>query len=420
MSNRLEVISNNLEALNQIHAEIDALENKPTLSFKEEQRRVSLLSKAATLRSGVSALELNRATLYQMRKELGMTQGDMWAHRIKDERTVAEYHAMLADAREFQRSIARKEIRANEAGTQTLTYTEGPAGGYFVPFGYDTRQDVLMSKFALDQIVDPAFCTEFPTGNGNPMSTPVVDDIVETGTSPVTFTVGAARVVAENTADTEQDIKTNAVPWSETPTWRSGVLLITWEMFHDAQYGVEGVAGLIEAVVARRNAIGLGQAMITGQNVSGGLTSNLPAGQVSTSAASALAIDNFIDLYGSLAAPYRMNAAWFMHSNTQIALYKLLQTTGRSATELPTQFMGRPIAVCNSMNAQGAGVPNVVVLADVNYLQKRKAGTPNLQKYVERYAEYGVVGFQGFYRADFNTALWGSQVPPVVALSQHS
>jgi HK97 family phage major capsid protein len=432
------VINNTLEGFAYVYAELDKLDKKATLTPQEERQRVTLLSKAAAMRTGMTLHEINGAHTAALSRELGISENEVWSHRVRDPQAVADWRAILApvfenenvvkaalmrssNSREAGQELKRlqAEVRANAAGTQSITYTDGAQGGFAVPFGFDTRQDVLMSKYNMDAIVMPPFCTEFETGRGNPMSTPEVNDVTTTGSSPVVFTNGASSIVNENTVDDGQDIQTDSIQWRECPTWRSGIIQVSLEMFTDAQYGVEGVAGLIEAVVAKRHAIGLGAAMITGAGLSAGLTGSLVPSLVSISAANALALNDFINLYNALPVLYRQNAVWYMHSNTQIALYKLLQTSGRSATELPTSFMGRPIAVCNSMNATGAGAPYVVVLADPNYLQKRKAGT-SLLPYFERYADSGSVGFQGLMRADFNVSLWDSPYPPVAALSQHS
>ncbi len=420
MSNA-KVTNTRLEALQSTIAECEQLTTLPKMSEQQRQRFTWLLAKQAMLRDGVQESEINAATIYRLNKEMGITEQQMFQHRVKDPQAVADWHGLLLRDRQFANRVKRGEIRANLAGAQSLTASEGSAGGYFVPYGYDDRQNVLMAKYAVDDIVLPPYCTQFETGSGNPMATPMVNDFVTTGSSPIVFSNGAATIVNENTLGTPQDIITDAVQWASTPNWRSGRLVISWELFEDARFGLAQVAGLVEAVVAKRMSAGQGPAFITGAGLSGGLLPTLPAGTKVTSNSSTLALADFISVYKKLPAAYRRGAAWFMHSDTHVTLYELLNTSSRPATELPRMFMNCPIAVCNSMNAAGAGVPNVAVLAHPDYLQKRVADS-HIQRYVEApgLAENGAVGFEGFQRCDFNVALFDAQFPPCASLQQHS
>lgn len=414
----IRVTSIALNELTETIQELETLTSKQNFTKQDEHRHAFLLAKVSLLKQGVSGRDIAEARMDSLRAELGIPKYQMRKLRITNPIAVAEWRSMVEDAKEFQRMVARGEVRANEAGTQSITAPSGSVGGFLVPFGYDDRQDVLMSKYNLDAIVMPPYCAEFDTGKGNPMTTPVVDDFALVG-SPASVNMSGS--VPESTQGTEQDMVVGRVAWPEVPTWRTGRLAVSWELFQDAQYGIESVAGLIEAVFAKRHAIGLGRAMITGAGVTSGLINNLPSGTTITSAASTLALPDFTGLYAELPVWYRKNAVWFMHDNTRLALYNLLQTSGRVATELPTQFMGLPIGVCNSMTPQAAGAKSVVVIADVTYLQKRKAGT-YVQRYLEAvgHAEAGMIGFQGFMRADFSPALLTSPLPPIASLNQHA
>ena len=79
----------------------------------------------------------------------------MFEHRVKDPQAVADWHGLLLRDRQFANRVKRGEIRANLAGAQSLTASEGSAGGYFVPYGYDDRQNVLMAKYALTTLYCP-------------------------------------------------------------------------------------------------------------------------------------------------------------------------------------------------------------------------------------------------------------------------
>lgn len=393
-----------------IISELQALDNKATLSGQEERHRVTLLAKASMLKQGISGDEARHATVSRLRKELGLPEPWIPEYaKVKNPRAV----------REWKNFLAKGEMRdTNLAGSQTISYTEGGSGGYLIPYGFDERQDVLMSQYSYDAIVRPEFCAEFETATGNPMSTPIVDDFTPSG-SPVVYTVGASVILSEATQETQRSIKSAVVNWQDAPKFSSGVVVVPRELFDDAQYGIENAASLVEAVIARRHSIGLGRAMISGAGLTGGLTLNLPAGTKITSASSTLALTDWTSLYSTLPVWYRQGAVWYMHDNTRLALYNLLQTSGRTAVELPTQFMGLPIAICNDMNATAAGAANIVVLANPRYLMKRKAGS-YIQMLTQRYADSGSIGFLGIMRADFATALYGSASAPVASMSQHA
>ena len=183
-----------------------------------------------------------------------------------------------------------------------------------------------MSQCALDQIVMPPFCTEFPTPTGNPMKTPVVDDF-STSNSPAS--IGKSYILSENTLDTDIPINTSQVPWGETPKFSSGSINITTELMDDAQYGIEnaGTGSCRSGDCPPCHAIGLGQAMITGLARIGGLTANLPSSTAITSASSTLALADLSACMPNFRFGIADRGVWYMHDNTRLALHKLLESS---------------------------------------------------------------------------------------------
>ncbi len=73
------------------------------------------------------------------------------------------------------------EFRDNLGGGACLTYGSGAEGGAFVPFGY--HSELVQSLTQYDEILDPAFSSQFDSETGQPMASAQVDDNVAVASS---------------------------------------------------------------------------------------------------------------------------------------------------------------------------------------------------------------------------------------------
>jgi HK97 family phage major capsid protein len=144
---------------------------------------------------------------------------------------------------------------------------------------------------------------------------------------------------------------------------------------------------------------------------------------VITSATSTLSLADFEATYAAISPAYVKGTVWFMHDTTRSVVTKLLEAANRPMIGPTYQLLNRPIAVCNSMNAPSAGVAAVAVLANKDYIYQRyipKASA--IRRYINTpgYAEFGIMGVEGYTRADQRLLLFNSAIPPVASLNQHA
>ena len=75
------------------------------------------------------------------------------------------------------------------------------------------------------------------------------------------------------------------------------------------------------------------------------------------------------------------------------------------------------------MNTPSAGVTAVAVLANKDYIYQRFVPKATaIRRYVQTpgYVEYGIMGVEGYTRADQRLLLFTSAIPPVASLNVHS
>jgi HK97 family phage major capsid protein len=413
-NHRISIISNQLEGLEQVYEELDVLRS---IMHPTEQQRHSiqvLLSKASLLRQGVTPHEIAQAQLAKMKRELNMREDDNIDDlRIQNPVAVAEWMSILKGGDFRDRGEYRDvDSGGNAAGQQSISFTDGSAGGYLVKQEYDRR--LFQSLAQYDEILDAGNCNPIQTLTGAPMTTPAVDD---TSGSPATMQ--QAYIVGENTLINEESVVASKVSWQSTPKFASGIIRTSRELFKDA---FEPVAAILEQVFAQRFALALGFYAVQG-NGNGqpqGLIPSLPASTVVTSATSTLALTDFEAVYAELPQIYRKAAKWYMNDNVRNVVTKLLETAGRPMIGPAESLLGKPIVICNSMPTAGAGTASVAVLAHPGYLLQRRVAGSYIACYKERYMDYGEFGFQSFVRFDSQPMLFGSVFPPVASLNQHS
>src|SRR5882724_10767509 len=135
-------------SFNALHQSLVEAENLSSLEHPTSQQRTRisvLLAKISALKSGVTPGEARAWELDELRKAAGLS-------RLPD----APRTALDADIAEEWRKFALtgecrathiphdRELRANEAGTQSITSTQFAAGGAFIPLGFSDRAYEVM------------------------------------------------------------------------------------------------------------------------------------------------------------------------------------------------------------------------------------------------------------------------------------
>jgi len=161
----LSLTHNTIEELTRTMEELENLTSKPALTSRDEKRHSFLLAKVSLLKAGISPRELDRFERDRLLAAAGLPRLPEPARTRLDVEIEAEWRKFAKG--EEVRLTSRppdREIRANLAGQQSITATQGQAGGYFVPPGMHSRAFETMQQY--DQIFDDAFSNIVETDTG--------------------------------------------------------------------------------------------------------------------------------------------------------------------------------------------------------------------------------------------------------------
>jgi len=423
-----QVSSRTLDELQVCFSEAEKLSSVSSPNAQQRNRLTFLMSKIAMLKSGISPSELRNWEADRLLAEAGLPR-DAAPARVGTllPEIESEWREFVkgGEVRE-SRVPPDREIRANEAGTQSISYTAGASGGYWVAPQMHDRMLATMAQY--DQVFDPEFCNRIETPKGGVLVVPVVDDIHNESV-----------LVSEGTGSTEADIYNLGNVELNAPTFRSGLVAVSLELLQDSSQFPIGA--ILEKIFAIRHARGVGKLLVTGSGsagqptglltgalltgnivVAGGSATNTGGAETGATSVGTVDIKN---LYAKLDPAYRTNAVFYMNDSTLQYLDGLLDKYGRPIVRftegIPT-ILNRRVAICPSMPSMAA-TGNSIVLADPDYFVVRTVPSAS---YVRRFTEslnlitYGLFGFESFARFDSNLAAPNSSYPPAAVLQQHS
>ena len=138
-----------------------------------------------------------------------------------------------------------------------------------------------------------------------------------------------------------------------------------------------------------------------------GLLNETGGAQIGVTAASATAItaDEVIDLFYSLAAPYRKNAIWILNDATVKAIRKLKDSSGQYLWQPALKdgefdtILGKRYFTSAYMPTMTAGA-KTILFGDLSYYWIGDRQGITFQRLNERFADYGQVGFLASKRLD--------------------
>jgi len=315
----------------------------------------------------------------------------------KVEKTDAEQHAdamrsfirfgkegMSAEQRKVLERNRVGEDRAQSVGTNT-------AGGYLVPFIF--QEELIKSLKAWGPMLDPGVTRMLRTATGAAITFPTMND---------TANVGA--LIAENTQVSTSEIAfgTKTI---DAYKYTSGVTLVSDELLQDAVIDVEAI---IRDAMAER----IGR--IANTHLTTGDGSSKPNGIVTAATAVnaaddiTITFDDLIELEHSVDPAYRSDpsCAWMFNDTTLKILRKLKDLEGNYIWQpadvkagVGAQILGYQYAVNQAMASVDASAKPVLFGAMNKYIV-RVVNEFAMKRLVERYADYGQVGFIGFARLD--------------------
>ena len=184
------------------------------------------------------------------------------------------------------------------------------------------------------------------------------------------------------------------------------MIKISEELLNDSVFDMPSY---IAREFARRVGAAEEEAFITGNGTGKplGFLSDTGGAQVgvTTNSATAITLDEIMDLFYSLRAPYRRNAVFIMNDSTIKAIRKLKNLSGdylwqpSVQTGEPDRLLGRPIYTSTFMPEIGSGA-RAIAFGDMSYYWIADRTARTFKRLDELYAPTGQVGFLGAERVD--------------------
>lgn len=276
-----------------------------------------------------------------------------------------------------------------EKRAQSTTDAEG---GFTVPEGF-IAQIVETMKYT-GPMMNGDVIDLLETDSGNPLPMPTNDDTGNVG-----------EIINENTQVAEQD-STFGAKTLEAFLYSSKAVRVSEALLQDTGVDLEGYLA---------NALGTRLGRIGNTHLTTGTGSSQPNGIVTASslgvtAASATAItfDELIDLEHSVDIAYRSGekVGFMFNDSTLKALRKIKDGDGNylwqaadARTGAGATLLARNYFVNNDMPALTTG-NKAVIFGDLGKYMVRRVNQMPLKRLVERYADFGQVGFLQFARLD--------------------
>lgn len=284
-----------------------------------------------------------------------------------------------------QRTILKSyEERAQSVGTNT-------AGGYLVPVIF--QEELVKSLKAWGPMMDPGVTRMLQTATGAALTFPTMND---------TANVGA--LIAENTQVSLSEVAfgTKTI---DAFKYTSGVVLVSDELLQDAVLDVEMI---IRDAMAERIGRIANTHLTTGDGASKPNGIITAATAVASSDDVTITFDDLIDLQHSVDPAYRSDPScrWMFNDGTLKALRKIKDLEGRYIWQPADVKGGAPATILdhaysvNQAMADIAASAKPVAFGAFNKYLVRKVKEFAIKRLVERYADYGQVGFIGFTRFD--------------------
>ena len=221
---------------------------------------------------------------------------------------------------------------------------------------------------------------------------------------PVVAAKGSASWIDEEGAYEESDDTFGQV---SIGAYKLGTMIkVSEELLNDSVFDLEGY---IAREFARRIGAKEEEAFFTGNGTGRptGILADTGGADVGITAAAAAAVtvDEVIDLFYSLRAPYRRNAVWVLNDSTIKAIRKLKDGQGQYLWQpslvagTPDTILGRPVKTSAFMPKLEAG-KKTVAFGDFGYYWIADRQGRSYKRLNELYAATGQVGFLASQRVD--------------------
>lgn len=285
-----------------------------------------------------------------------------------------------------QRGILKSGFRAIEG--RALSVGTTTAGGFTVPEGFSGQLEESLKEFGGMREAG----TVFQTSSGADLPWPTVDDTANSGV-----------LLAENTADAEQDVTFGQIIF-KAYKYTSKIVRVSLELLQDSAFN-------LETFLAQTFATRIGR--ITNLHFTTGDNTGKPSGVV-TGASSAVTAagtttvtyDEILDLVHAIDPAYRRQGArWMFNDKTLKVFKKMKDGEGRPlwvpglVTREPDTLLGYPYTI-NQDVADLASAAKGILFGALGKYMIRDVKDITVMRLVERYAEFFQVGFIAHSRHD--------------------
>jgi HK97 family phage major capsid protein len=424
-----QVISK-LEELNPYIQELASLSSLERPTRQQHTRVTALMSIISALKAGESAATVRAWEVDELRKAAGLSKLPDAPRTRLGQDTEAAWRKWAASGECRSTYIPNpREVRANEAGTETVSFTQPTPGGYFVPPGMHGRFFETMKQH--DQIFEDWASNQIETDTGAIMQIPSADDVSNQSVQ-----------VGESVQSNEVDIFNFGQVQLNAYSFRTKIVAMSLELIQDSNFAVGTV---LERIFSIRHSLGVGNSLLRGSGTAsptGLLTATVGSGAVpviaagssantggSETGAVSIGSSDLVNLYKKLDPKLRPGAVWYMADATLRYFAGLLDKSGRPlfqdgllGDDSQPHLMGKKVAITPSMPALGSG-NNSVVFAQPAYFTVR---TVPSSTYIRRYwqnptlVNFGLIGFESFFRVDSNLVAPNVNFLPSQYLQNHS
>ncbi len=339
----------------------------------EEANYLAMETELSSVESQISRalkLEETERVMQEVRDEPIIANPTTRAEEAQNDK-VKRYNDAFEQMLRMPIANLKSEIRA------VLNTGTGSEGGYLVPEAYlTTIIDKLLNLSVVrrvSNVIRTTSTTNIPLGGNRPSFTEI----------------------AENGLYGDTDASFGQVVLNSYKL--GGIIKTSDELLRDSFVNVQAylsklIAEALDDVQENRFTNGTGTTMGTGFLVGGTLGKT-------TASATAVTLDEMIDLKYSLKAPYRARANFMMNSSTESVLRKLKDTTGQYLWQpslqmgAPNMFDGHPILINEKMPSIGTG-NKFAAFGDFSYFTIADRGSMEILRLNEKYADYGQVGWR--------------------------
>lgn len=367
-------------------------------------------------------------------------QGNKWQRGVSEANA-----AVLNETRKKMNAAGSPEQRDQIAGTQSITYTEGTTGGYFVPAGFVYDIEKATKYFA--PLLDGSTIRILETATGQVLPYPTSND-----TNQAWTVLGEAQQVQSNNGNpTYYDnypttgVAPNGVPGDvllghvNFGAWKgtTGIIRVSLELLQDSAFSLE--AFLTEAFAVR---LGRGYEYYLTQGTgssqplgilpaiaASGATPVVASGQFNYGAvsgntgANSIGYNDLVSLIHSVDPTYRKGAKLMFSDSTLASLKKQLDAFGRPLW-VPGVKDGEPDTLAGYQYVINQSFPTIAASATTVAFGQwskfivRKVRDLQVVRLDERFADFGEVAYVAFSRIDSNLVDAGTH--PLNVLVQHS